>query len=116
MRMWRMSWWLWQRYPSEERIWWNEADVQDFGKPSAGQEEGSESGKTGKGVENLGREKNGYLEEMWCRGQYGWASVEGRNFRLEGKEHVGHQVMALGQGEVDNLGGKREMEMMRKMR
>lgn len=67
-------------------------------------------------MENLGREKNGYWEEMWCRGQYGWASVEGRNFHYEGKGHAGHQVMALGQVEVDNLGGKRVMEMMRKMR
>lgn len=29
------------------------------------------SGKTGKDVENLEREKNGYWEEMSCRGQYG---------------------------------------------
>lgn len=58
--MWTMIRWLWLRYPSEERIWWNEDDVQECGKLSAGQEEGSESGKTGKGVENLGREKNGY--------------------------------------------------------
>lgn len=53
---------------------------------------------------------------MWCRGQYGWANVEGRSFHWEGKGHASHQVMALGQGEVDNLGGKRGMEMMRKMR
>lgn len=66
-----MNQWLWLRYPSEARIWWNEADVAECGKCSVAQEEGSESGKTRKGGGNLGREKNGYWEEMWCREQYG---------------------------------------------
>lgn len=30
--------------------------------------------------------------------------MEGMNFHWEGKGHAGHQVMALGQGEVDSLG------------
>lgn len=67
----RMNWWLWQRYPSEERIRWNEADVLECGKPSAEPERGTEFGKTEKGVENLGRERNEYWEEMWCMEQYG---------------------------------------------
>lgn len=112
----RMNRWLWQRYPSEEKKWWNEAGVQERGKLFAVQEKGTESGKTGRGVENLGREKNGYWEEMCCKGQYGWANVEGRNFHWEGKGHAGHQVMALGQEEVDSLERKRGMEMKRKKR